>query len=181
MGNGATASKVVHDLRVPVLLVRATADVRQTGTGGFIGKVLMPLDGSQAGEAAVPVVVELAHRFPIQVTLLRVVSSEQHVRTIGGLDNIALPPEVLAIMEADAAEQVQRVRLSFRDSKATVVSETRSGNPAQEILKYAKENEVGLIAMSSHGRSSIEKWVLGSITDKVLQSSRIPVLLVRAK
>ena len=54
------------------------------------------------------------------------------------------------------------------------------GHPAEEILRYADEKEVDLILMATHGRSGIKRWALGSVADKVLRSSTIPVWLVRA-
>jgi nucleotide-binding universal stress UspA family protein len=55
------------------------------------------------------------------------------------------------------------------------------GEAAEEILKAAKETGANLIAMSTHGRSGLGRWALGSVTDKVLHLSEIPVLTVRAK
>jgi nucleotide-binding universal stress UspA family protein len=54
------------------------------------------------------------------------------------------------------------------------------GSPAEEILRYADRNDIDLILMATHGRSGISRWVMGSVADRVLRSSRIPVLLVRA-
>jgi len=59
-------------------------------------------------------------------------------------------------------------------------SELRSGSAAEEIITYAEENNIDLIAMSTHGRSGIGRWVFGSVTDKVLHAGDVPVLTVRA-
>jgi len=56
----------------------------------------------------------------------------------------------------------------------------KKGNPAETICDFAKENEIDLIAMSTHGRGGIARWALGSVADKVVQSSSKPVLLIRA-
>ncbi len=61
------------------------------------------------------------------------------------------------------------------------VSAIRFGQPADEIIAYAAKSGCDLIVMSTHGRSGIGRWVYGSVADKVLRSSSIPVLLVRAK
>jgi nucleotide-binding universal stress UspA family protein len=54
------------------------------------------------------------------------------------------------------------------------------GDIAQEIINYAEEKRVSLIAISSHGHSGIERWVFGSIANKVVQASKVPVLVVKA-
>jgi nucleotide-binding universal stress UspA family protein len=67
-----------------------------------------------------------------------------------------------------------------RESQGIRVSgEVMVGYPAEEILRYADENDIDLILMATHGRSGIRRWVIGSVADKVLRSSRVPVLLVR--
>jgi nucleotide-binding universal stress UspA family protein len=54
------------------------------------------------------------------------------------------------------------------------------GNPAEAIVSFAKDNEVDLIIMASHGRSGVSRWASGSVTDRVFRSSCVPVLMVRA-
>jgi nucleotide-binding universal stress UspA family protein len=69
-------------------------------------------------------------------------------------------------------------RLSSKDIKVTY--EIATGDPADKIVEYAADKGAGLIAMSTHGRTGITRWVLGSIADKVLHGARIPILLVRS-
>lgn len=76
-------------------------------------------------------------------------------------------------------EQVSAKRLRAAGLKA--VSSIRFGQPADEIIAYAAKAKCDLIVMSTHGRSGIGRWVYGSVADKVLRSSAIPVLLVHAK
>ncbi len=61
-----------------------------------------------------------------------------------------------------------------------VKGEVAVGYPADEILRYAGDKEVDLILMTTHGRSGVRRWVLGSVADKVLRSAALPVLLIRA-
>jgi nucleotide-binding universal stress UspA family protein len=180
-GIGSTASKVAQDLRVPVLLVRAGDRSKTTQKDKLFSKILVPLDGSEAGESAVPYVVELAHQIAMQVVLLQVLSSEQQVHTIGGLNHVSLPQEVLERMRIDTEQYLLRVQQKFEKTKAVVKLEVRSGNPAYEILKLTNDKDPWLLAMSSHGRSGIKKWMLGSVTDKIIHGAKSPVLLVRAK
>ena len=57
---------------------------------------------------------------------------------------------------------------------------TPYGNPADKILEISKQDDIDLIAMSTHGRSGIGRWLLGSVTEKVVRHSDIPVLLLRS-
>ncbi len=62
-----------------------------------------------------------------------------------------------------------------------VRSEVQTGSPAERIIDYARENDIDLIALSTHGRLGIGRWVFGSIADKVAHASHKPVLLIRAE
>jgi nucleotide-binding universal stress UspA family protein len=55
----------------------------------------------------------------------------------------------------------------------------RTGDPAQEIIKLSAEENVNVVAMSSHGKSGMTRWVMGSVSSKVLHAGKTPLLLVR--
>jgi nucleotide-binding universal stress UspA family protein len=113
-----------------------------------------------------------------------VVSSGQHIRSVGGLDYISYPEEQMAIFQKEAEEYLNGVyrRLKRRKGtvKVTIKVGDKVGDVGQEIIKFAEEKGINLIAISSHGHSGIEKWVFGSIANKVVQGSKAPVLLVKA-
>jgi nucleotide-binding universal stress UspA family protein len=69
--------------------------------------------------------------------------------------------------------------LKRRKGSVKVTLKVGVGDIGQEILKFAEEERVNLIAISSHGHSGIEKWVFGSIANKVVQASKTPVLVVK--
>jgi nucleotide-binding universal stress UspA family protein len=140
-------------------------------------KMLVPLDGSELSEVVFPYAKELAGRLGLEVLLL-------HVHRPGESQTVPLhrayiehkaevigrqSQEVQARVGADEAGRVVRVR-----------GELAAGYPADEILRYAEENDVDLILMATHGLSGIRRWVMGSVADKVLRASRVPVWLVRA-
>jgi nucleotide-binding universal stress UspA family protein len=76
---------------------------------------------------------------------------------------------------------LQQVSTRVQAAGYQAVTAIRFGQPADEIIAYATKSGCDLIAMSTHGRSGIGRWVYGSVADKVLRSSSIPVLLVRAR
>lgn len=122
-------------------------------------KTLIPLDGSELSEQVLDAVTRLIARQDVGVTsLLRVVESE---------DEKAAAEEYLASL---------RKRLSERSIPASV--NVAVGDPAEEILTYVKHEGHDLIAMATHGRSGVTRWVRGSVAERILRSTAVPLLLV---
>ena len=179
---GSIASKLLQATAVPMLLVRVVKTRRKAQRPVLLNRILLPLDGSEAGEAAMEYIGELMSRLESEVILLGVVSSGQHIRSVGGLDYIHYPQEQLEMFKKEAEEYLGGVyrRLKRRKGTVKVTIKVGADDVGQEIIKFAEEERVNLIAISSHGHSGIKKWVFGSIANKVVQGSKAPVLLVKA-
>ena len=177
---GSISNKVIHKTSTPVLLIRARVPRPEVDRSQILNKVLLPLDGSEAGEAAVPYIQELIARSESEVILFGVVPAGQHVRTVGGLDFVHYPEEHLESVKAEAREYLERVYHRLSGGRGSVRIELRMGDVAHEIIKFAEETNAGLVAISAHGHSGIGKWVFGSIAHKILHASNTPVLLVKA-
>jgi len=177
---GGVANKVLHTTRVPVLLIKVVKPPQRVPGKHLLNRILVPLDGSEAGEAAVPYIQGLIDRLGSEVVLFGVVLAGQHVRTVGGLDYILYPEQELELVKAEAREYLDQVYHWLKGRKGRVRVELKVGEVAREIIRFAEETSAGLIAISAHGRSGIEKWVFGSIANKILQTSNVPVLVVRA-
>jgi len=141
-------------------------------------KMLIPLDRSELAEVVFPHAEEIAGRLGLELVLIHVASQEEHDRTSiykPYLDRVA---EILL----NRAHYVQRSAGAV-DGKATarVQSVLTAGHPAEEILRYTEQNDVDLILMATHGRTGISRWALGSVADKILRRSNVPVWLIRAK
>jgi nucleotide-binding universal stress UspA family protein len=131
--------------------------------------ILVPLDGSKLAEVVVPYAQALAARMQASITLLQVVPPPHEVRPSVGLNP-----------EATAHSYLGAVQAHLHPVGLTVEIVTRAGLPADVIVDYAAESGADLIAMSTHGRSGLSRWVYGSVADKVLQGAEVPVLLIRA-
>ncbi|MCJ7426182.1 MAG: universal stress protein [Dehalococcoidales bacterium] len=177
---GGIASKVIDATGVPLLLIKTTKPRRKTKGKHLISRILLPLDGSEAGEAAITRVKELKFRFEAEVILLEVVPEGRHLRTVGGLDYILFPEQELETFKAEANAYLGEVYKRLQRSKGELKIEIRSGEVAKEILNYAKRKKASLIAISSHGHSGMTKWVFGSTAQEIIQDSPIPVLVVKA-
>jgi len=177
---GGVASKLLQTTKVPVMLIRATKLPKREPRKRLLDRVLLPLDGSETGEAAVPYVKKLIDKLGSEVILFGVVAAGKHVRTVGGLDYILYPEPEMELIKTEVREYLERLyqRLAVKKGKVSVGLKI-GDDVAGEIIKFAKRKSVGLIAISAHGHSGIEKWVFGSIANKIVHASKIPVLVVR--
>ena len=148
-------------------------------------KILIPLDGSKIGEAALPRVENLVSKLvpaaKVDVTLLHVISLLRYV-TFAGEAGVQVPFDEKDIeMERQRAQKyLDQAAQNLRSTGATVHTRVEIGSAAEEIIRVADEIDANLIAMSTHGRSGITRWALGSISDRVVHVASQPVLLVRA-
>jgi nucleotide-binding universal stress UspA family protein len=177
---GSVAEKVISEATAPVLLVRS----KRPGTTGatdklnFPHKILAPLDGSDIGESALPYAETIAANSRASVNLLQVISPPGTVEA-----NLLGGPDWRKFVRAmhDAGEDYLKgvaERLGGKNIKVTY--EVATGDPADKIVEYAADKGASMIAMSTHGRTGVARWVLGSVADKVLHGARIPILLVRS-
>ncbi len=134
-------------------------------------KILVPLDGSDCAEGVLPYVEDLASDLKASVSLLRVAFAH----TFPGADQTEA--EVAVVREAE--KYLAKVEEVLKAKGFRVDSHVRYGNDAEEILDHAFQNDVDLIAMSTHGRSGLGRWMLGSVAEKVLRHAPKPVFLVR--
>jgi nucleotide-binding universal stress UspA family protein len=139
-------------------------------------KILVPLDGSEFAEAALPHARALAECTGAEIILLRVV--RQPVRAYAAPD----PLLYQSLQEDTVAECVGYLDLVAEDLKQAgfkVTAETGTGPVAETILEFAEGLGADLIAMSTHGRSGLARWFIGSTADKVMRAATLPVLLTR--
>lgn len=137
-------------------------------------RILVPLDGSVLAEVTLPYAEELASRLGSEVILLAVGKSKDAENYHEQELYIAGTARVVRDSVASRADKP-------RDEVIRVKPEILVGNPAEEIIRYASQVDAGLILLSTHGRSGMTIWSLGSVTKKVLRAATSPVLLVRAK
>ena len=178
---GSVANKVLQRISMPILLIRAKAPALKAGEDELFSKILVPLDGSTISEAVLPYIMELTKKLNSEVTLFQIIAPGKHVHTIGGLDYVRFAEQDVESMRANAQKYLKEVSRRFKDTKATVKYELKLGDTAAEIIKFADKTNASLVAMSTRGHSAIERWTLGSVTHKILDSSNKHILLVRAQ
>ena len=152
-------------------------------------KILIPLDGSKIGETALNYVEELIFTLSaeqkVEVTLIQVISASTG-RVPGGEGSlpISLTEEQMETIKKEAFDYLNQAGKSLRSRGATVkckVIISKIGvTSAEEIIKAEDDINADLVAMSTHGRHGLSRWVFGSVTEKVLRAGKAPVLVVRA-
>jgi len=140
-------------------------------------KMLVPLDGSQLAEVVFPYAKELAGRLDLEIILLHVYSPAE--RESGAMHR-AYIDRVTDIIRRQSEEVEGRMGVQPEKKAVQVQGEVAEGYPAEEILRYADKNDVHLILIATHGRSGVRRWAMGSVADKVLRASKVPVWLARA-
>lgn len=155
----------------------------------MFNNILVPLDGSKLGEAAIPfidqIILGASESRKIEIILLQVVQEEKDV-VIGVMDaGVAHVPYTAAEKEEikkSTTVYLDKIGASFNKySMVTIKTVVRFGSDiAGEILKVSDELNVDLVAISTHGRSGISRWAYGSVADKILRGGNTPVFMVRA-
>jgi nucleotide-binding universal stress UspA family protein len=150
-------------------------------------RILIPLDGSQLAEQVLPHVKALVECQGAEIYLLSVAPVIDNTAAAVMLYPLYVYREQLADedaerkrIEAELTNYLRGIAYDLDQTGARVHCVVRFGSPADEILSYASENKIELIAMCTHGRSGLARWAYGSVADRVLRVSTCPVLLVRA-
>ena len=140
-------------------------------------RILIPLDGSPLAEQALPHAIAMAECFQSELVLLRVLIPlpSAVTTTEAALQRAA---EEAAIF---AREYLDRVAAGVQERGITVQMVTIGGRPHYQIIQYAETNQVDLIVMCTRGHSGLSRWLMGSVSDRVVRGANVPVLLVRAQ
>ena len=146
-------------------------------SAGKYTRMLVPLDGSELAEGVLPYARAFAGRLGLDMTLLHVCTAQEREFVEVHRDYIG---RVAEMARHQTAQDRGKAGVPPGGGAAGVQAELTIGHPAEEIIRYADENNFDLIFMATHGRSGIGRWALGSVAEKVLRASKVPVLLIRA-
>jgi nucleotide-binding universal stress UspA family protein len=150
-------------------------------------RIVLPLDGSQVADHALGYATALADRFHASLTLVTVIALP-HPRAFGG----EIPSEsstavrsahatALARGEQEATDHLESIAAPLRARGIACEVALHHGNPAAEIIACAGDTPGTLIVMSTHGRTGVERWRLGSVAQHVLRHAAVPTVIVRAR
>jgi nucleotide-binding universal stress UspA family protein len=143
-------------------------------------RIVVPLDGSELSEQALDRATEMARMANVPIHLVRVID----LGRVDGGGSLAWGLSPWALQRAlDEEHQaslsyLERARRGLEDRGLEVTADARHGNTPDEILASVTEDD--LIVMSTHGRSGVSRWFLGSVAESVVRRAPVPVMLVRA-
>jgi nucleotide-binding universal stress UspA family protein len=168
---GSVTEEVVRQAPCPTFTVRTDADVEPSKA---VGRILVPIDFSEAADAALQHGIEIAQTYGAEIDLLHVVEEPFYPPAYG--------PDVATFPTQDVMERVEtqladtaREEIGYEH----VMVSARTGSPSSEILDYVDENEVDLVVMATHGRTGLDRVLLGSVAERVLRQSPTPVFIVK--
>lgn len=174
---GSVTDRVIHSSRLPVLAVApGSATDSQESERAASKTAVVPLDGSELAEQALPYAVELARALSLEVLLVRVVNITYPVHTYGGYVNF---PEFTDRLVHEARSYLIGVANDLRRRGLTVRVRVFRGSPARTLLDFAQETPHNLVVMTTHGRTGMSRWLMGSVADSMVRASGDPVLVVR--
>lgn len=135
-------------------------------------EILFPTDGSEAADVALGHAIDLAEQYGARIHALFVVNNAPYA----GLDVGAGP--IIEALKTDGERVTEAVEAAGAEVGVDVVSTVTLGSPHRRIVEYAADNDVDLIVMATHGRTGLDRYLLGSVTERVVRSAGCPVLTI---
>ena len=146
-------------------------------------RILVPTDFSEGAEHALEYAICLSGFYHAEIVLLHVFDLPEYLSLLSekaGLDSEA-PERVLEAAKKRAVEKLQDIVRPLADKEPVIIIFLAIGVPFEEIVRVAAEWDVELIVMSTHGRTGLAHFLLGSITERVVSHAACPVLVVNQK
>ena len=142
---------------------------------GRYERILVPTDGSEETRRAVEHAIDLAEEHDATIHALYVVNSA----SFSSLPMESSWESVASMMNKEGEAALDDVEGIAEERGVTVERALVDGNPSREIVRYAEDEDCDLVVMGTHGRGGIDRLLLGSVAEKVVRSSSVPVLTVR--
>lgn len=174
---GSVTDKVLHIGHVPVLTITPEKAKKYEGDAD-ITKVLIPLDGSETAEVVLPYIEDMAIKMALEVTLVRVVKIGGALDAYSDGYTYFGVPDLEAELEVEATEYIKGVADKLKAKGLKVGWKVMKGAPAICITDIARDTPHDLIALATHGRSGLTRWVIGSVAEALVRSSGDPVIVI---
>jgi len=168
---GSITERVVRTSDVPVLTAR-----REPGDRSSYDRILIPTDGSESATAAIDHGIAIAERFDTTVHALSVVNVNA---VAGAYDAGPAIPDLLESLEEGCEQAVETVEDECENRDVDIVTDVVQGTPYRAIRQYVDDEGIDLITMGTHGRTGLERYLIGSVTERTVRTSDVPVLSVR--
>lgn len=177
---GSVAEKVLRATTNPLLLVRANPEGKASGEASF-KSIVVPLDGSELAQTALPTVIRIAKKLGLEVFLSRAYSNPYSPFVSGGGHYAVNVDELMKGIRDQARNYLEAKIAELRKRGVEQISYLlQEGVAADEIVSVADHTPESLIVMCSHGRTGVKRWALGSVAETVVRHSSSPVVVIRS-
>jgi len=175
---GSVTDRLLQISTRPILVTRSGVEELRASGPREINSLIIPLDGSELSERAIPYGGQLATKLGIPVNLIRCV---RYPTLYSGGDEIGFEPGLLISMtelEAVAAEYLDAHAQTLVAAGVAVNCKVEAGHPRNRVIELANQVPDSLIVMTSHGSTGLTRWALGSVADGLLRAGTAPTLIL---
>ena len=179
---GSVADRVSRSATVPVLILRAQTEAN--GEPASVNRLVVPLDGSELAERALPIATALARRLAVPVYVVRAIDAATVMPVAPGVFGAApvvsaeIADTVWQEAEAEAKKTVADAIARLKGDDVDATGALLNGSPFFAISEAVQPGD--LLVLTSHGRGGVRRWLLGSVAEKLVREAPVPVLLVPA-
>jgi nucleotide-binding universal stress UspA family protein len=181
---GSVADRVARTATVPVLILRTPTD-DMPHDPVVVRRIVVPLDGSELAEEALPIAVTASRHLGAPIHIVRAVDPASSIPFAPGvlgptpLVTSEVSDRIWREIEAEARQSVSQAVAKVQREGVAVDGATLTGSPFFAISDASEPGD--LIVLTSHGRSGVGRWLLGSVAEKLVREAPAPVLLVPAR
>ena len=174
---GSVTDKVVHSSHIPTLTLTPEGVESWWQKGVALSRVIVPLDGSDLAETALPYARALALGLSLEIVLVRAVKP-RHIYDLYAYYPYVGTEDLEIEVEQSVSEYLETIAADLRSSGLNARWEVLKGQYAAAIVDFAKGAYEDIVVLTTHGHSGLTRWVLGSVTEALVRSSGDPVLLL---
>jgi nucleotide-binding universal stress UspA family protein len=179
---GSVTDHVCHTVPIPVMLIRPNYVPKSKNKTPLINKLLVPTDGSDLSKMAIPVGEKIAEALKLPVIIFEMSEMIRPYNNWSGYGPIIDYTFIDKDINKQVREEVAILNAQLKQKGLEATGLVTSGfDAATEIEKVCKKNDIDLIIMSTHGRSGLDRWLMGSVAEKVLRYGKVPLVLVNAR
>lgn len=175
---GSVTDRVLHLTSCPLLVMRPhdvrDLDVRELPV---LDRLLVPLDGSQLSEEALPYATDLARSCHSELYLFRVITLP--ASGLAGLEAGVIESVYWETAREEAGDYLERLATELAADGVQTEYSIGTEPVAEEILSFAEHNAIDLIVMTTHAREGLSRLILGSVTDRIIRAGQVPVFVIR--
>jgi nucleotide-binding universal stress UspA family protein len=168
---GSVTEEVVRRAPCPVFTIQADAD---EAPDQAVRRILVPVDFSTAAKVAVQHATEIAQTYGAEVHLLHVVEEVVYPSAYG-IEPALFPKDEVVVRVEKTLGEMARSEVGYEDVQVSATI----GYAPMTILDYVQENQIDLVVIATHGRAGLDRMLLGSVAERVIRQSPVPVFVVK--